>query len=689
VHESLGRHHLRRHNEGKALDAFTKALALKPQNPQLRELVRSVRPDDNYAAPYLYDGYAIARDARQDPKTIEEDVEMLADLSVTRVFANGLASRTRQIVIRALTPRGVEATRSQSVQYSPDRQVVKVERARILRKDGTVLESKSEGERNLSEPWYGLYYDVRARFVHFPQLEPGDAIELVTRTDDAGSANFFADYFGDFAYLQSTWRKRVADYVLLGPPGRTFYSQATPLENLKHTEGKLPDGGQWMRWTATNVPRLVPEPAMPGSSELLAHVHVSTYKDWTSVGKFYWGLVKDQLRVTDEIRTAANEVVKAIPPDDELGRIRALYNFVVSRTRYVGLEFGIHSFKPYSVDTILNRKFGDCKDKASLLHALLEAVGIDSRLTLLRMKRLGGIEANIASLAVFNHAILYIPKHDLFLDGTAEFHGSNELPAEDRGAEVLVVEPDGRGDSKFFRTPESRPEDNADEAEVMVHLSRDGSATLAIDGKARGTWTAELRRSYESPDSRRRLAEERLARSAFPGVKVTSVEVSDPHEIEKPFETRFVAQLSTFATLDVAGKLRFRPFGQQTSYVESYASLSSRALPQRFSSPYSNKLRYAIELPAGFTATLPEGANESSPQGSYDLRYKLDGGRVVAELSVTLRGGLLQPAEYPAFRAFLSRLDSALQRQVEAAPRTTTAEADQAKGAPASLEGRR
>src|SRR5207244_12155432 len=127
--------------------------------------------------------------------------------AVGRVFANALSSRTRQVVMRAHTPRGVDAARTQSVQYSPDRQVVKVERARIFKKDGSVLESKSEGERNLSEPWYGLYYDVRARVISFPQLEAGDVIELITRTDDSGS-NFFADYFGAFAYLQGTQTRR-------------------------------------------------------------------------------------------------------------------------------------------------------------------------------------------------------------------------------------------------------------------------------------------------------------------------------------------------------------------------------------------------------------------------------------------------------------------------------------------------
>src|SRR5260370_36242174 len=165
-------------------------------------------------------------------------------------------------MLRAPSPRGVDAARVQSMQYSPDRQVVKIERARIFKEDGTVLESKSEGERNLSEPWYGLYYDVRARVIAFPQLEVGDVVELVTRTDDSGS-NFFADYFGDFAYLPSTQSRRISDYVLLGPPGRTLYASPPPLPGLTHTEGKFAARATLQRCAAHYVQRL---DARPGSA---------------------------------------------------------------------------------------------------------------------------------------------------------------------------------------------------------------------------------------------------------------------------------------------------------------------------------------------------------------------------------------------------------------------------------------
>jgi cellulose synthase operon protein C len=667
VHEAAGKHRLRQHDDTAALASFSKALALKPQNPTLRELMRTVRPEEQYAAPYLYDATALAK---APSSAAGDDVEILADLTVTRVFANGLSSRTRQLVLRALNQRGVDQSRWQSVQYSPDRQVVRIERARIVRKDGTVVESRSDGERNVSEPWYAMYYDLRSRVVGFPQLEPGDVIELVHRVDDSGT-NFFADYFGDFQYLQGYARKGIADYVLLGPPGRTFYTTATPLPRLSHTQGKLADGGTWQRWTARDVARVVPEPAMPGSSDLLAYVHVSTYKDWESVARFYWGLVKDQLRVTDEVRSAAAEAVQGIAPGDEQARIRAVYDYVVSRTRYVALEFGIHSFKPYPVETVLTRRFGDCKDKASLMHAMLEALGIDSRLVLLRTRRMGNLGAAPASLAVFDHAILYVPKYELYLDGTAEFHGSGELPPDDRGAEALVVEPDGTG-SRIRRTPDARPADNVDETRAKLAVRADGSATLDFTASARGPWTAELRRTFESPDERRARAEEQLARAAFPGVRVTAVEVSDPHDIESPFTARFQANAPAFATLS-SGRLRFSPFGQQRSYVESYAQLSRRTLPQRLAAPQRLTVSAEIELPRGWSAAVPDDASGEAPQGTWSVKYARDAERITANLALEIAGGVVTPQEYPAFRSFLAKLDRTLLRKVEAFPPAQTA----------------
>ena len=153
---------------------------------------------------------------------------------------------------------------------------------------------------------------------------------------------------------------------------------------------------------------------------------------------------------------------------------------------------------------------------------------------------------------------------------------------------------------------------------------------------------------------------------------MTQVTVSDPHDIEKPFETQITATATGFAYATATG-LRFSPFGQRQSFVESLAALSQRALPERLPYPQRMVIESEVQLPDGWTATLPEGAQESGAQGSFEVRYAREEGKVTARLSLILNGGLLQPGDYGAFRAFLGRLDEALHRRVEAAPARTAA----------------
>ena len=107
-------------------------------------------------------------------------------------------------------------------------------------------------------------------------------------------------------------------------------------------------------------------------------------------------------------------------PADERAKINAVYKYVVDKTRYVALEFGIHGYKPYRCSQIFARGFGDCKDKATLIVSMLRELGIGAEMVLVRTGMRGDIKDKPASLAVFDHAIAYVPSQKLFLDGTAE-----------------------------------------------------------------------------------------------------------------------------------------------------------------------------------------------------------------------------------------------------------------------------
>ncbi|HEX7622862.1 MAG TPA: DUF3857 domain-containing protein, partial [Anaeromyxobacteraceae bacterium] len=672
--ERRGQARLRGGHRQEALADFLAALELKPQNAQLKELVRAIEPTrERFETPYLRDARALARTAPAPEQ--DEDALILCDLKVTKVFLSGLASSFRQLVVKVETQRGVDAWRNWATGYTPERQEVHVERARVVKPDGAVIDTYQESDRSSSEPWYRLYYDTRTRALGFPSLAPGDLLEIAVRTDDVASENLLADYFGEVVFLGDDTRRADAEYVLLVPQGRRIFAADPVLPRLEKSEKALPGGVVERRWRAREVARIRPEPGMPGWSEVAPYVHVSTYASWEEVGRFYWALVREQLTVTPEIRETAARLgaevrserrARKLPESgDELALIQAAHRFVVTNTRYVALEFGIHGFKPYRVDQILERRFGDCKDKASLTHALLSALGVESRLVLLRMKKLGRMPERPASLAIFNHAILYVPKHDLWLDGTASYSGSRDLPDEDRGATVLVVNPDAA--ARFTTIPEGRPEDNASRSSYDVALAKDGSAVVTGEAQVGGVQAPGYRRAYASEHDRRVNLEQAMGRT-FPGLSVKEVAVSDLARLEEDVTMHFTLALPRLADRDGEG-LRFAPFGRSHRFAEAMAPLSTRSYDLVLGAPWASRLTYRYALPAGQrSAELPPPVHLDTPFGAFDVSYRADAVGLVAEMRMALKASRVAAAAYPAFRDFVSQVDRALARPVRIAP---------------------
>jgi hypothetical protein len=328
-----------------------------------------------------------------------------------------------------------------------------------------------------------------------------------------------------------------------------------------------------------------------------------------------------------------DQVLAKVDRKDELAVVRAIYNFVVTNTRYVALEFGIHGYKPYRVDRVLSRRFGDCKDKASLIHAMLKVAGVDSRLVLLRMRDLGALSGEPASLAAFNHAIAYVPKFDLYLDGTAEFHGARELPSSDRVANVLIVEP--QGESRFLTTPEASAEDNVTQLTLDVQLQPDGSASLVGGSRASGQSAPQYRRAYQSAATRKSTLERAWAQT-FPGLTVNEVKLSDPTRLDEQVAVDFQMQVPRYAE-SAPGTLRFLAFGSSRSYMQTFAQLPQRNYDLVMSSPWTQRFTLRHQLPAGYrVAQLPAPYTEQTPFGRVRLTQRIEDGKLVAEGELAL-----------------------------------------------------
>jgi tetratricopeptide (TPR) repeat protein len=659
VYEREGHSLLRAGEREEALAAFQKSLKLRPQNLGLKEVIRALSGHEEALSQNL--SVPIAPLVQQLPKDFSDDAVFLADVTATRVQASGLSSRFRQVAVKVFNARGIEAFRQWPITYSPDRQEVRILKARITKTDGSVVDSYQDQEQRINEPWTGMYYDARARVLSFPALGIGDTLELVWRLEDTAQENLLSDYFGDVEQVSGTYRKKLFRYSVEMPKARTLYWNTKGLPDWVKTSQKNQENTTVWNFEAQDVPKIQPEPNMPGLSEVAATLHISTYRTWDQVGKYWWGLVRDQLTPNEELIKTVNQTLKGVDRKDVRSVVAAIYGFVVTHTRYVALEFGIHGYQPYRVDRVLARRFGDCKDKASLIVAMLKVAGIDARLVLLRMRSLGGLSAEPASLAAFNHAIAYVPSLDLFLDGTAEFHGTHDLPSADRVADVLVVEPNGG--SRFLVTPEAQSVDNQSSLELTVSLKPDGSAELKGRTVTQGQGAPEQRRAFQSAGSRKAILEQQWAQS-FPGAQVSSVNVSDTTRLEEPLTLDFQLLAPRFSEV-LPGGLRFFPLGAGRAFTQVLAPLSERKTDAMFHGVWVNRFSVTFEPPANYALqTIPEEFDDASDFGRVQLKVSVVNGKPTVAAEVSLAKARITAAEYPKFRAWLLRLDQALNRKL-------------------------
>ena len=103
-------------------------------------------------------------------------------------------------------------------------------------------------------------------------------------------------------------------------------------------------------------------------------VELSTFQNWGELGDWYRKLQSDRVQPAAEVKAKAAALTQGMTDDD--ANIRALYDFVSTKYRYIGIVFGIGRYQPHSSAEVLANQYGDCKDKHTLFASLLAASGI-------------------------------------------------------------------------------------------------------------------------------------------------------------------------------------------------------------------------------------------------------------------------------------------------------------------------
>jgi len=687
------------HAQGRSEEAraaWERALEVRPNTPQLEEYLTAVFQDtDDYYKPYrldLKDLPAINAEDYPDDKVV-----VLLDHMVQKVYANGASSRTLHLIRRALTDSGVKELGSYPIYFEPEREKVRIKRARVIRSDGSVYDAPSPTIRQARGGGSSrIYGDYSVQVLSFPSVDKGATIDLEYEVEETGK-NIYVDYFGSQFYFGTYDPTLLTEYVLITPADRPFYSKITQpderyrlpeflsvdvLPEVRSQSGNFfyeqhqDDERVWI-WNFTRRPHIKREPNMPAVSELVPYVKVSTFASWDEMAKWYWNLIEDQFLLDEALRRKTDQLVQSYvekaglagQPLSDLDIVKALNGFVNTQIRYLGLEFGIHGYKPHRAVDICSAQYGDCKDKATLLLAMAGEKDIPGRIALLRTTHRGRVDYELPSLGLFNHAIVYFPSLDgkpFVLDGTAQFFGTTELPSGDQGVELLTIAPEG--EYEFVRSPIYTADINQGVYETDLMLRPDGSASGVRRSSFKGLFNPSVRSVYENRGKVKEKVEAQFG-SAFPGTTVSDIELSDLDDFETPEWIRLQLNIPKLADRPAGqeNRLVFRPVLFPLELSRSYAMLPRREHELVLRYNWSRVRKVEVTVPEGYQAVqLPEKQNIDTPFGFLELSCRLEGDKIVFEQKVGLQVDDLRvpTSQYEAFREFCARVDRAEEQPV-------------------------
>jgi hypothetical protein len=373
--------------------------------------------------------------------------------------------------------------------------------------DGKVYEIKDHDSAETQMAGGEFYDDLKLKVFVIPAADPGNVIgyEVVQK----GRPYIFQDVW-DFQEQIPVLR---AVYTLQIPDGWKYTSHWTNHNELQPQSS----GPDQYTWQVTDVPAVAVEDDMPPWRAIAGRLDVKYFSpenalqaeqagSWRDLGLWYSTLVASSRDSTPEIKAeVATLTAQAKTP---LDKIEALASYMQRQIRYVAIEIGSGGYQPHSAGDVFKNQYGDCKDKATLLSAMLKEAGFDSYYAVAQTDR-GIVQPQFASALSFNHMILAIHLPDdvptadlyatvadpelgklLFFDPTDEYTPLGYLPDSEQNNEVLLIAPDG---GRLVHLPLLPPSTN--------RLMRTGKFTLTPSGDISGK-VQEIRWGGPAVDSR-------------------------------------------------------------------------------------------------------------------------------------------------------------------------------------------
>jgi tetratricopeptide (TPR) repeat protein len=463
---------------------------------------------------------------------------------------DGSGIRELRSRIRVQTNAGLGPVGQLIFQYNALDEEFSVRSVRVLKKDGTIVSVGPEAVQDLSAPVtreVPMYTDARQKHITVPGLSVGDAVEynVVINAKPVVPGHFWRIWpFTNSAIVLDE------QLDLNVPKDRALkISSPTGTEPSVSVEGDR----RIFHWATSNFNTPPPidlfknfkfdvSALLKGNRpEPPPRVMFSTFQDWSEASAWYAELERNRRIPTAEIRAKADEITSGLEGDEE--KAQALYYWVSHNIRYVSLSFGMGRYQPHAAGEVLSNRYGDCKDKTTLLEAMLDAEGLHALPVLVSLT--ADVDPGMPNPMQFDHAIafLQIGGKERWLDSTLGVAPFGYLLPQLRNSGALVAS-QTTTPTKLHKLPGDFPFKVEYRIGIEGQIDAKGDLDANIELQTRSDLEVLIRlvNDHTSQEQFAKSADsilERTNRFLYGAFQYTDFKVANPEDISSPVKAHF------------------------------------------------------------------------------------------------------------------------------------------------------
>ncbi len=502
-----------------------------------------------------------------------------------------------------------------------------------------------------------LISDVKEKLLHIPAPDPGN---IIGYEYEAHEQPLVLQDVWDF---QGESPVRESHYSLQVPPGWEYKASWLNYPEVKPTQA---GSGQW-QWVVSDVKAIREEEDMPPRRGVAGQMIVTFFPPggagadgfatWREMGNWYQNLASGRRDASPEIKQKMTALTASAATP--LDKMRALAQFVQRDIRYVAIELGIGGWQPHPAADVFVHRYGDCKDKATLMISMLREIGVDSYYVVINMER-GSVTPDMPPyVGGFNHVIVAIKLPEgvtdpsliatmqhprlgrlLFFDPTNELTPFGQLRGHLQANYGLLVTPDG---GELVELPQQPSKMNS--IQRTARLTLDASGTLKGDMEevrvGDRAWSQRLTLTTLTKDSDRIKPIESLLADSISIFRITKATFLNLQQTEQPFVFNYSFEAENYAKR--AGTLLLvRPRVLGSKFSRLLETKEPRKYPVEFDGPVWDTDTFDITLPPGYDVDdLPPPVDAEYSFASYHSKTEAHGNVIhysrtleVKELSV-------------------------------------------------------